>query len=75
MLHLPTWPTWVKKDEENCLFPLKFCKMKYVNLIKEYMLFIVHCYHPHRKKKLTRMAHKTFFYLQTKYYFLFQILP
>ena len=50
MLHLPTWPTWVKKDEENCLFPLKFCTMKYVNLIKEYMLFIVHCYHPHRKK-------------------------
>ena len=33
-------------------------------------------YHPHRKKKVTWVASKTFFYrIQTKYYFLFQMLP
>ena len=33
-------------------------------------------YHPHHKKKVTWAVGKTFFYLiQTKYYFLFQILP
>ena len=33
-------------------------------------------YHLHCKKKIARAAGKTFFYLiQTKYYFLFQMLP
>ena len=32
-------------------------------------------YHPHRKKKVTRAAGKTFFLPYSNYYFLFKMLP